>query len=232
MSNDLGVCLEGIERAYQNGHGRVPVLKGVSLCIEPGEHVLITGENGCGKSTLLRIIGCLDEEFEGSYTFMGQALHGSSRGLRRQLNRLRRRRVGFLHQRIRLMPHLSLLDNMKLALAFGPTPHGERRERALEVLGKVDMKQYADRRPCQLSGGQQQLAGMARALVTLPDLLLVDEPTSSLDPKHSALILNLLDLTLAEHKHRMRCVTVSHRLRAVGDRHYRRLQLEDGRLVE
>lgn len=225
------IRLQAITRSYPlpNGSEPIEILRELELTVEAGEQVLVTGENGSGKSTLLRIVGCLDEDFIGTYDFFGDRLVGGSSGLRKKMSQLRGRRIGFLHQRIRLMPHLSLLHNMMLVFAFTEVPASDRKRRALAMLRKVSLgPEYDGRKPRELSGGQRQLAAMARVLLGPPDLLLVDEPTASLDPGRTKRILALIDETVTRHQDRMRCIIVSHRADLVKKSVSRHLRLENG----
>jgi putative ABC transport system ATP-binding protein len=200
------VIVERVSRAY----GEAVVLDDVSFAIEPGELVALTGPSGSGKTTLLQLIGGLDRPTLGLIL-----VDGVSVGELSHPAEFRRATVGFVFQLHYLLPALSAQENVELPLVAARVPHGERRERALELLEGVGLAGRARARPSELSGGERQRVAIARALAGRPRLILADEPTGSLDTAASEKVWELLsdactiggatvivashDLTLAEH---------------------------------
>ena len=189
--------LKSISKSYTDpGSGAsVPVLRDVSLAIEPGESVAIVGPSGCGKSTLLNILGTLDEPDEGEVIFDGTSLRGSKA---EQLSALRSQKIGFIFQLHHLMPQCTVLENVllpTLALRNADTPVRDHRTRAESLLRAVGLADRAAWKPAQLSGGERQRVAVVRALINEPKLILADEPTGALDEKNAdSLTALLLDL--------------------------------------
>ena len=154
--------------------GTVTAVDDVSLAVEPGELFFLLGPSGCGKTTLLRIVAGFYEPDAGRVFFGERDVTGLAP---------HRRRCGMVFQNYALWPHMTVLENVAFGLAVRGLSRADRRRRALEMLGVVQMAEYARRRPTQLSGGQQQRVALARALVIQPDFLLLDEPLSNLDAK-------------------------------------------------
>ena len=222
MSSQSLVQIRGVHKHFTRGSERIEVLKGVSIDIPKGDYLALMGPSGSGKTTLLNLMGGLDTPSGGDVEVDGQrisALRGSA------LSRWRSGNVGFVFQLYNLLPKLTAERNVELPLLLTKLPKAERRERvavALKVVGLADrMKHY----PSQLSGGQEQRVGIARAIVTDPTLLLCDEPTGDLDSKASEEILDLLQALNREHGKTI--VMVTHDPHAAG-RATRTLHLEKG----
>ncbi|MFN7089209.1 MAG: ABC transporter ATP-binding protein [Allorhizobium sp.] len=198
------VELKAIGRRYNMGDVAVHALKDVNLTIERGESVAIMGPSGSGKSTLLGILGCLDPPTNGIYRLAGEETGGKSCA---QLADLRCRRIGFVFQSFNLLARLTAVENVELPLAYAGMPPGERRQRAMSVLGMVGLSDRVSHFPNQLSGGQQQRVAIARSLVNSPDMLLADEPTGALDTKTGREILAMLN---AVNKRGTAVVVVTH----------------------
>jgi ABC-type lipoprotein export system ATPase subunit len=219
------IRLESIFKTYKAGEVDVPVLKGVSLSIQPGELVALMGASGSGKTTLMNILGCLDRPSAGRYWFDGQDVSMLSPAERA---RLRGRKIGFVFQSFNLLPRTSALDNTTVPLLYAHNrPSGaERRKRASALLERVGLGHRLGRAPTQLSGGEQQRVAIARALVNRPLLLLADEPTGNLDSHTSADILRLLQELNAEN---LTILVVTHDS-AVASHARRIIRIRDGRI--
>ncbi len=181
------IVVENVTKVYKMGQVEVAALRGASLSIQQGEMVAIMGPSGSGKSTLMNVLGCLDVPTSGSYFLEGQEVGrlGDDR-----LAEIRNRKIGFVFQTYNLLPRLTALANVEMPLLYG-NGRGARR-RALEALERVGLRNRAHHRPAELSGGEQQRVGIARALVKNPSLLLADEPTGNLDSHSSYEIVGLL----------------------------------------
>ncbi len=183
------ISLQGVSKAYKLGDTIVPVLRGVSLEIAPGQFIAITGPSGSGKSTLMNILGLLESYDSGSYRFWG---HDVSTMTDDQLAGLRNQRIGFVFQLFNLIPRLNALRNVEIPLMYAGVGTAERRHRAQIALQLVGLGERMDHTASQLSGGQQQRVAIARALVTDPEIIIADEPTGSLDSQTSHDIMALL----------------------------------------
>ena len=218
------IQLDRVRRSHWMGDGEVHALNGITLSVQEGECLAITGASGCGKSSLLNVLGLLDGPSSGTYRFAGQDV--SQLDSRAQA-RLRWQSIGFVFQRFHLLPHLSARDNVALPLCYSSLGAAERRQRASEALQAVDLQDRAAHHPNQMSGGQCQRVAIARALVGRPRLLLADEPTGSLDSVSGELVLQLL---LALHRtHGMTLIVVTHDA-SLAQRMPRCVRLSDGRI--
>jgi putative ABC transport system ATP-binding protein len=178
-----------VTKVYKTGSISVAALRGVSLSIDQGEYVAIIGPSGSGKSTLMHILGCLDVPTSGEYHLAGEDVSHMSETA---LALVRNRRIGFVFQQFNLLASMTAWQNVELPLVYAGVSRSERKERALEALGRVGLAGRVNHRPGELSGGQQQRVAVARALVTEPDLILADEPTGNLDSKSAADVMRLM----------------------------------------
>jgi putative ABC transport system ATP-binding protein len=181
--------LRDLGKIYSSGDNEFAALRAVSLDIDRGEFVAISGSSGSGKSTLMNILGCLDSPSRGSYNLADRDVAKLSRI---ELARVRNEFIGFVFQNFNLLARTSAAENVELPLIYAKVPIAERRKRAKEALDRVGLAHRAGHHPSQLSGGQQQRVAIARALVTRPPLILADEPTGNLDSATSVEIMKLL----------------------------------------
>ncbi len=181
--------LRGVNKSYRTTSGDYPVLKGVDLEFQAGEFNSIIGKSGSGKTTLLNMITGIDRPSSGEVWVNGSPLHKMSEN---QMARWRGNNMGIVFQFFQLLPTLSILENILLAMDFsGKIPPAERKERALNLLDLVGLKDHAYKLPSALSGGQQQRVAIARALANDPPVLIADEPTGNLDSKTAEAIFEL-----------------------------------------
>jgi putative ABC transport system ATP-binding protein len=216
--------LKHLTKTFRSGDIETTALDRIDLDIEAGEYLAITGPSGCGKSTLLGILGLLDAPSGGEYWFDGHNVAGWNE---KQLNTLRRGRIGFVFQSFNLIDDLTVAENIALALEYGELPSRERRARVAEVMERLGLSHRAGHRPSQLSGGQQQRVAIARAIAARPALLLADEPTGNLDSAHGAEVMRILRELNAEGT---TLVMVTHSLEHAAQAS-RTLRLLDGRVV-
>jgi putative ABC transport system ATP-binding protein len=180
--------MKKIERSYKTGHTETWVLRHVNLTIRPGEFVTVMGPSGAGKSSMLNVLAMLDDQWTGEFYFEGEAVHRMNRKLRADLAR---RRIGMVFQSYHLLDDLNVAENIDLPLSYKDIPRQERQALVADTLDKFNIVGKKDLYPSQLSGGQQQLVGIARAVIHKPGLLLADEPTGNL---HSAQAKEIMEL--------------------------------------
>jgi putative ABC transport system ATP-binding protein len=224
MANAL-VTVRNLHKVFQRGGQRIDVLQGVNLDIPEGDYLTLMGPSGSGKTTLLNLIGGLDTPTEGSIEVAGDRIDKLSGG---KLSSWRARHVGFVFQLYNLLPVLTAARNVELPLLLTKLGKADRMKRVSVALSVVGLAERMHHYPRQLSGGQEQRVGIARAIVTDPTLLLCDEPTGDLDRKSGDEILDLLDALNREHNKTI--VMVTHDPHAA-NRAKRTLHLEKGVLV-
>jgi len=218
------VRINGVHKYFTRGSERIDVLQGVNLAIEQGDFLALMGPSGSGKTTLLNLMGGLDRPSAGSIEVAGANIAALSAG---QLSRWRSQHIGFVFQLYNLLPVLTAERNVDLPLLLTPLSKAERRKRVALALKVVGLAERAKHYPKQLSGGQEQRVGIARAIVTDPTLLLCDEPTGDLDRKSGDEILDLLHALNRDHGKTI--VMVTHDPRAA-ERANRTLHLDKGLL--
>jgi len=217
--------LRDVVKRYGHGSAAVEALRSVSLQVDPGEFVVITGPSGSGKSTLLQLLGALDRPTSGEVLCQGRDL---SRMSERDLARLRRDTIGFIFQQFNLIPTLTAQGNVEAALAPS-TPGNQRTTRSTALLEAVGLGPRARHLPSELSGGEQQRVAIARALANRPSVLLADEPTGNLDSTTGQEILALLrDLSEREGQ---TVIVITHDV-AIAEMAPRVLRLRDGRILD
>lgn len=215
--------LRNVHRHYAMSGQTVRALADVSLKVDAGEFVAITGQSGSGKSSLLNILGCLDHPTSGHYLIEGRDVATLDD---EASSDIRNRRIGFVFQSFHLLPRLTVRENVLLPLRFHRQPPAEAQERADALLERVGLAERRNHRPGELSGGQMQRAAIARALLLRPALLLADEPTGNLDSRSAADVLALIDEV---HRDGQTVVLVTHD-NDIAARAPRRVRLHDGRI--
>jgi macrolide transport system ATP-binding/permease protein len=220
--------LKNIDKTYRIGDVDLPVLKDVSLDIEPGEFVALMGASGSGKTTLMNVLGCLDRPTAGSYRFDELEV---TRLSRTKLAQLRSSRIGFVFQSFNLLPRASALDNVRMPAAYAADSRPLRRvaQRSRELLDMVGLGARVDHSPAKLSGGEQQRVAISRALINQPRMLLADEPTGNLDSRTGKEILDLFRRLNTEQGITILLVTHDAEVARHADRVIR---LVDGQIVE
>ncbi len=180
--------LRNVERSYKTGHSETWVLRRVALTIQPWEFVTIMGPSGAGKSSLLNVLGMLDDQWRGEFDFDGVAVHRLNR---KQRAELARQKIGMVFQSYHLLDDLTVAENIDLPLSYKDIPRSERQAMVADTLDRFNIVGKKDLYPHQLSGGQQQLVGIARAMIHKPALLLADEPTGNLQSKQAKEIMEM-----------------------------------------
>ena len=217
--------IRNLHKTYKQGDVEVHALRGLDLSVAPGEFVSIVGPSGCGKSTLFNILGGLTPPTKGTIHIEGSDLAKMSDADR---TNLRKKKVGFVFQKYNLLPTLSVEDNIEIARHIAGDygkPKDPSFEQAIDMLG---LRSRLDRKPKQLSGGEQQRVAIARAIVNRPALLLADEPTGNLDTENSELVLGLLKQLNEQIGQTILMITHNPDAAAYG---HRIVKMRDGRIV-
>lgn len=218
------IQLEHISKWYNTGNARTFVLKDINLTIGEGEFVSVMGPSGSGKSTLLNIIGMLDAPSEGSYQFSEQSVFELKEKHRTDLYK---RNIGFIFQAYHLIDELTVYENIETPLLYQNIKGAERKAMTGDILDRFNMVGKKDLFPAQLSGGQQQLVGIARALIARPKVLLADEPTGNLNSRQGEEIMELFKKINTEEGITIIQVTHSEKNAEYGNR---KINLLDGRI--
>jgi putative ABC transport system ATP-binding protein len=218
------IQLKNIERSYKAGSGQSWVLRRINLEIRDGEFITFMGPSGAGKSSLLNILALLDDAWQGEYWFRDQAVHEMKR---KQRAELAKRNIGMVFQSYHLLDDLTVQENIDLPLSYKDIPRRERQSLVADTLDRFQIVAKKDLYPSQLSGGQQQLVGIARAVIHKPPLLLADEPTGNL---HSAQAKEIMELFRGLNQQGTTIVQVTHSEANAGYGS-RIIQLRDGWLI-
>ncbi|HUP52997.1 MAG TPA: ABC transporter ATP-binding protein [Longimicrobiales bacterium] len=219
------IKLVDIEKAYRTGAGETFVLRRISAEIGKGDFITIMGPSGAGKSSLLAILGMLDGEWRGQYYLHGEPVHALKPRARIELNK---RYVGFVFQQYHLIDDLTVYENLEIPLSYRNVARKERQATVADALDRFQIVGKKDLYPSQLSGGQQQLVAVARAVIAEPSVILADEPTGSLHSSQGRMIMDLLKQLNREGTTIIQ-VTHNEEYAAYGDRI---IQLRDGWIVE
>jgi putative ABC transport system ATP-binding protein len=225
MANDAIIQSIEVVKTYDTGKLRVPALRGVDITVTRGEMVAIMGPSGCGKTTLLNCLSGLDTIDSGEILIEGTDLSKLSDDARTEY---RAKNMGFVFQFYNLLPVLSAVENVELPLLVSGTKPKEARERAMAMLDRVNLREWASHRPAELSGGQRQRVTIARALVNEPAIVWADEPTGDLDSETADDIMNLM--IELNRTHNQTFVLVTHDPR-IGDMTNRIIRMRDGQIV-
>lgn len=227
MSNEKTpvIQVKDLYKIYRLGDERVRALDGITVDIYQGEFCAIVGTSGSGKSTLLNMLAGLEPPTKGEIVVCGEHIEKKSEN---QLVKFRREHVGFIFQSYNLMNTLNAVDNIALPLTFRGIPKKVRQKRAEEMIKLMGLEKYRKHRPDQMSGGQQQRIGVARALVLKPDIIFADEPTGNLDSHTSKDIMKLMQDVVHERNQTLVMVTHDNYLAGFADRI---VHIRDGKLL-
>tara|TARA_R110002096_G_scaffold326134_4_gene520061 strand:- start:11150 stop:11842 length:693 start_codon:yes stop_codon:yes gene_type:complete len=223
--NDM-IKLRNIDKYIDKRFQRNFILKGIDLDIAEGDFVSIMGPSGAGKSSLLNIIGFLDDANEGEYYFFGEAVHGLNE---KRKSEYHKSHIGFVFQAYHLIDELTVYENIEMPLLYRKVPGSQRKSMVADMLDRFNIVAKKDLFPSQLSGGQQQLVGVARALIGSPKLILADEPTGNLHSDQSKEIMETFRKLNKEDGVTIIQVTHSDEMASYGDRI---INLQDGAIVE
>ncbi|OXS60961.1 macrolide ABC transporter ATP-binding protein [Cohnella sp. CIP 111063] len=224
-SSEALIRIRNLNKIYRMGGETLNALDNVSLTVNEGDFVAIVGPSGSGKSTLMNVIGCLDTPSSGEYWLDGEEI---SRLRENKLAEIRNRKIGFIFQGFNLLTKLTAIENVELPLVYRGVPAKQRRQQAIEALGKVGLADRVHHRPVELSGGQQQRVAIARALAGNPPILLADEPTGALDTKTGVEVMGFIrELNSLGHT----IVLITHDP-GISRQARRIVRIQDGRLNE
>lgn len=213
-----------IVKTYSDNGVPVKALKGIDLTVEEGEFLVIAGPSGSGKTTLLNVLGALDKPDEGSIFIKGENILQKSK---KQLSDFRLKNLGFIFQAYNLIPVLTALENIEFSMMLLGIPEKTRRAKAMNLMEELEIAELADKRPNEMSGGQQQRIAVARAIVNNPSIVLADEPTANLDSVTGNNLISLMEKMNADKK--ITFIFSSHDKKVI-DRARRLLILKDGKI--
>lgn len=223
----IALIAENLRKTYGKGNTTVHALNDVSLTLHAGEIAALLGPSGAGKSTLLTSLGLIQQPDTGKIIIGGKTVFEN--GYKTNIRSFRRNHIGFVFQKANLLPFLSALDNVRLAMEINDVSGKNAKKRAAELLEQFDLAERKNFMPKELSGGQQQRVAIARALANMPELLLADEPTAALDSVMGRKVMELLKQVAHEHNTGVLVVTHDHRAIDVFDRIW---VMEDGKIKE
>ena len=214
----------GLTKRFGIGDAAVVAIDSVDIRIEEQELVMIMGDSGCGKTTLISLLGCILTPDAGELHIDGEAINPANR----DLSVIRREKIGFVFQMFHLLPYLTALENVMIAMDIAKTKAFEAENRAIELLTRVGLSERLHHRPAQLSGGEKQRVSFARALANRPKIIFADEPTANLDSRQSDNLMNLIQELRQEHQTTIAIVTHHEGLKENADRI---IQMKDGRII-
>ena len=222
----MAAIIEGIGLTKQFGIGdaAVTAIDSVDIRIEERELVMIVGDSGCGKTTLISLLGCILTPDAGELRIDGDTIDP----INHDLSSVRRDKIGFVFQMFHLLPYLTALENVMVAMDIAKTKEAEAEKRAIELLTRVGLSERLHHRPAQLSGGEKQRVSFTRALANRPKIIFADEPTANLESHQSDNLMNLIEELRQEHQTTIAIVTHHEGLRENADRI---IHLKDGRII-
>ncbi len=214
----------GLTKRFGSGDATVVAVDAVDIRIEAGELVMLMGDSGCGKTTLISLLGCILTPDDGELHIDGEPINPEVQ----DLSVIRREKIGFVFQLFHLLPYLTALENVMVAMDLARTKTTEAESRAIELLTQVGLNERLHHRPAQLSGGEKQRVSFARALANRPKIIFADEPTANLDSRQGDNLMNLIQELRQEHQTTIAIVTHHEGLKENADRV---IQMKDGRIL-
>ena len=214
----------GLTKRFGSGDATVVAVDAVDIRIEAGELVMLMGDSGCGKTTLISLLGCILTPDDGELHIDGDPINPEVQ----DLSVIRREKIGFVFQLFHLLPYLTALENVMVAMDLARTKTAEAESRAIELLTQVGLSERLHHRPAQLSGGEKQRVSFARALANRPKIIFADEPTANLDSRQGDNLMNLIQELRQEHQTTIAIVTHHEGLKENADRV---IQMKDGRIL-
>lgn len=214
----------GLTKRFGTGDATVVAVDSVDIRIEESELVMLMGDSGCGKTTLISLLGCILTPDDGELHIDGEPINPEVQ----DLSVIRREKIGFVFQLFHLLPYLTALENVMVAMDLARTKTAEAENRATELLTQVGLSDRLHHRPAQLSGGEKQRVSFARALANRPKIIFADEPTANLDSRQSDNLMNLIQELRQEHQTTIAIVTHHEGLKENADRV---IQMKDGRIL-
>ena len=214
----------GLTKRFGSGDATVLAVDAVDIRIEAGELVMLMGDSGCGKTTLISLLGCILTPDTGELRIDGEPIDPEGQ----DLSVIRREKIGFVFQLFHLLPYLTAMENVMVAMDLARTKTAEAESRAIELLRQVGLSERLHHRPAQLSGGEKQRVSFARALANRPKIIFADEPTANLDSRQSDNLMNLIQALRQDHETTIAIVTHHEGLKENADRV---IQMKDGRIL-
>lgn len=214
----------GLTKRFGFGDAAVVAIDSVDIRIEERELLMIMGDSGCGKTTLISLLGCILTPDAGELRIDGEEINPNNQ----DLSVIRREKIGFVFQLFHLLPYLTALENVMVAMNIAKTNATEAKKRAIELLTRVGLSKRLHHRPAQMSGGEKQRVSFARALANRPKIIFADEPTANLDSRQSDNLMRLIQELRQEHQTTIAIVTHHEGLKENADRV---IQMKDGRIV-
>ena len=214
----------GLTKRFGTGDATVVAIDAVDIAIQESELAMIMGDSGCGKTTLISLLGCILTPDAGQIRIAGEAIDPAAQ----DMSVIRREKIGFVFQLFHLLPYLTALENVMIAMDLAQTKTGAAENRAMELLTQVGLSERFHHRPAQLSGGEKQRVSFARALANRPKVIFADEPTANLDSRQSDNLMSLIQELRQEHQTTVAIVTHHEGLKKSADRI---IQMRDGRIV-
>ena len=214
----------GLTKRFGTGDATVVAIDAVDIAIQESELAMIMGDSGCGKTTLISLLGCILTPDAGQIRIAGEAIDPAAQ----DMSVIRREKIGFVFQLFHLLPYLTALENVMIAMDLAQTKTGAAENRAMELLTQVGLSERLHHRPAQLSGGEKQRVSFARALANRPKVIFADEPTANLDSRQSDNLMSLIQELRQEHQTTVAIVTHHEGLKKNADRI---IQMKDGRIV-